>query len=119
MSATLQKIAELTGSNVIGDSTLEVCSVANLNHATPRDLVFCEDERFLGDAFASPAAAIEHARAQMHRLASAIVVYTEETARTYRMRHPRNKFRCARMLGFTATEGGRFPSGFTRDVSIL
>ncbi|ABF41346.1 UDP-3-O-[3-hydroxymyristoyl] glucosamine N-acyltransferase [Candidatus Koribacter versatilis Ellin345] len=58
MSATLQKLAELTGSSLIGDSTLTICSVANLNHATPRDLVFCEDEKYLGDAFASPAAAI-------------------------------------------------------------
>ena len=58
MSATLQKLADYTGSSLIGDSTVVVCSVANLHHATARDLVFCEDEKLLNDAFASPAAAV-------------------------------------------------------------
>ncbi len=58
MSATLQKLAELTGSSLIGDPAVLVCSVANLERATPRDLVFCESEKYLGAAFATPAAAV-------------------------------------------------------------
>jgi hypothetical protein len=33
--------------------------------------------------------------------------------------HPRSRFRSASTLGFTATEAGNTPSGFTSDVSIL
>lgn len=58
MSATLQQLAEATHARLIGDPQTVICSVARIQRATSRDLVFCEDEKLLAEAFASPAAAV-------------------------------------------------------------
>ena len=58
MSATLQELAGITNARLVGDPQTRISCVANIQRATGHDLVFCESEKFLGDAFSSPAAAV-------------------------------------------------------------
>lgn len=58
MSATLQELAVVTKSRVVGDAQVKVSCVAGIQRATERDLVFCESEKFLEEALSSRAAAV-------------------------------------------------------------
>lgn len=58
MSTTLQDLAARINARLVGDPQTTVSGVANIQRASGRDLVFCENEKFLGDALASPAAAV-------------------------------------------------------------
>lgn len=51
-------MAAATKARLIGDPHVVIASVASFQRATAHDLVFCEEERFLPDAFATPAAAV-------------------------------------------------------------
>lgn len=58
MSKTLADIAKQTGARVVGDPNVRVESVASLHSASARDLVFVEDEAYLGAALDSRAGAV-------------------------------------------------------------
>ena len=58
MSATLQEVAAVTKSRLIGDPQVKISSVASIVHATRNALVFCENEKYLDEALASQAAAV-------------------------------------------------------------
>jgi UDP-3-O-[3-hydroxymyristoyl] glucosamine N-acyltransferase len=51
-------IARTIGARVIGDERIEVRAVASIISAGDGDLVFVEDEKYLSEALASPAAAV-------------------------------------------------------------
>jgi UDP-3-O-[3-hydroxymyristoyl] glucosamine N-acyltransferase len=50
MKRSLQQIAEAVGARLHGDGSAEVESVASIGSASPHDLVFVEDEKFLSRA---------------------------------------------------------------------
>ncbi len=58
MSVSLQELAALTHSRVVGDPDAKVSCVASIERASSRDLVFCDNEKFLGEALKSAAAAV-------------------------------------------------------------
>jgi UDP-3-O-[3-hydroxymyristoyl] glucosamine N-acyltransferase len=58
MSATLQEIASVIHARLVGETQTTVTCVANIQRASEHSLVFCENEKFLGDALASSAAAV-------------------------------------------------------------
>ncbi len=58
MSATLQELAAVTKSQIVGDASLKVSCVASIPRASSRDLVFCESEKFFEEALSSNAAAV-------------------------------------------------------------
>ena len=58
MSRTLQELAEITSSRLIGDGSAQVSKVASLAKAQPGDLVFVQDAKSLEDALASRASAV-------------------------------------------------------------
>jgi UDP-3-O-[3-hydroxymyristoyl] glucosamine N-acyltransferase len=58
MKRSLQQIAEAVGARLIGDSSVEVQSVASMESATPRDLIFVDNEKHLEAALQSRAGAI-------------------------------------------------------------
>jgi UDP-3-O-[3-hydroxymyristoyl] glucosamine N-acyltransferase len=55
---SLQEIAEAVGARLHGDGSLEILGVASLGSASPQDLVFVEDEKYLSRALQSGAAAV-------------------------------------------------------------
>jgi UDP-3-O-[3-hydroxymyristoyl] glucosamine N-acyltransferase len=55
---TLQQIADAAGARLQGDAGVEVSGVASIAAATPQDLVFVEDEKYLSRALQSGAAAV-------------------------------------------------------------
>ena len=58
MKRSLQEIAEAVGARLQGDGNVAVSGVASIASATANDLVFVEDEKYLEQALASPAAAV-------------------------------------------------------------
>ena len=58
MSRTLQELAEITSSRLIGDGNVQVSKVASLAKAQPGDLVFVQDAKSLEEALASGASAV-------------------------------------------------------------
>jgi UDP-3-O-[3-hydroxymyristoyl] glucosamine N-acyltransferase len=58
MKCSLQHIAEAVGARLIGESQVEVSAVASIASASPRDLVFVEDEKHLAAALVSRAGAV-------------------------------------------------------------
>ena len=58
MKRTLQQIAEAIEARLHGDKDLEVEGVASLASASPRELVFVEDEKYLSRALQSDAGAV-------------------------------------------------------------
>jgi UDP-3-O-[3-hydroxymyristoyl] glucosamine N-acyltransferase len=58
MSATLKELVAVTKTRLVGDPRITVACVASIQRASDHDVVFCENEKFLGDAFASRAAAV-------------------------------------------------------------
>jgi UDP-3-O-[3-hydroxymyristoyl] glucosamine N-acyltransferase len=58
MSATLQELAAVVNARIVGDPKTTVSSVASLQRASSHDLVFCENEKFLGEALNSHAGAV-------------------------------------------------------------
>jgi UDP-3-O-[3-hydroxymyristoyl] glucosamine N-acyltransferase len=58
MKRSLQQIAEAVEGRLHGDGTVEVAAVASIVSATPRDLVFVEEEKYLPRALQSSAGAI-------------------------------------------------------------
>jgi UDP-3-O-[3-hydroxymyristoyl] glucosamine N-acyltransferase len=58
MKLSLQRIAEAVGARVVGDGAIEAGAVASIEAATPNDLVFVEDEKYLRAALQSQAAAV-------------------------------------------------------------
>ena len=58
MKRSLQQIAEAVGARLHGDGSAEVESVASIGSASPHDLVFVEDEKFLSRALQSDAGAV-------------------------------------------------------------
>jgi UDP-3-O-[3-hydroxymyristoyl] glucosamine N-acyltransferase len=55
---TLQQIAEAAGARLQGNAGVEVSGVASIASATPHDLVFVEDEKYLSRALQSGAGAV-------------------------------------------------------------
>jgi UDP-3-O-[3-hydroxymyristoyl] glucosamine N-acyltransferase len=58
MTQTLAQIAEAVKGRVIGDGNVKISGIASIEMASSGDLVFVEDPKHLGAAFASLAAAI-------------------------------------------------------------
>ena len=58
MKRSLQQVAEAVGARVVGNGRVEVDAVASMESATPRDLIFVEDEKHLPAALQSNAGAI-------------------------------------------------------------
>jgi UDP-3-O-[3-hydroxymyristoyl] glucosamine N-acyltransferase len=58
MKQTLRDLAEKLGCRLLGDSSITVTSVSSLPSANAASIVFVEDAKHLGDALASPAAAV-------------------------------------------------------------
>jgi len=58
MKRSLQQIAEAVGARLLGDGSVEVESVASIASASPHDLVFVEDEKYLSQALQSGAGAV-------------------------------------------------------------
>jgi UDP-3-O-[3-hydroxymyristoyl] glucosamine N-acyltransferase len=90
MTLSLRMVAESVQGEVLGDGAVEVSGIASISQATSVDLVFVEDEKSLGAALESPAAAViagEFARA--HTSSKPLLIST----------HPRLAFaRAARLL---------------------
>jgi UDP-3-O-[3-hydroxymyristoyl] glucosamine N-acyltransferase len=58
MKRTLFEIAEAVGARLIGDGSIVVGRVASIDSASPEDLVFVEDEKYLAAALQSKAGAV-------------------------------------------------------------
>lgn len=58
MKRSVQQIAEAVGARLLGDGSVTVDGVASLVSASPDDLVFVEDEKFLAQALQSDAGAV-------------------------------------------------------------
>ncbi|HWY19945.1 MAG TPA: UDP-3-O-(3-hydroxymyristoyl)glucosamine N-acyltransferase [Candidatus Acidoferrum sp.] len=58
MKRSLQQIAEAVGARLHGDGSVEIDNVASIGSASPRDLVFVEDEKYLSRALQSGAGAV-------------------------------------------------------------
>jgi UDP-3-O-[3-hydroxymyristoyl] glucosamine N-acyltransferase len=58
MTRTLQQIADAVRARLQGDGSIEVDGVASIAGASPRDLVFVEQEKYLAQALESKAAAV-------------------------------------------------------------
>jgi UDP-3-O-[3-hydroxymyristoyl] glucosamine N-acyltransferase len=58
MKRSLQEIAQAVGARLCGDGSVEVESVASIGSASPHDLVFVEDEKYLARALESPAGGV-------------------------------------------------------------
>jgi UDP-3-O-[3-hydroxymyristoyl] glucosamine N-acyltransferase len=55
---SLQEIADAIGARLIGDGSRAVSGVASIGSASPDDLIFVEDEKYLAAALQSPAGAV-------------------------------------------------------------
>jgi UDP-3-O-[3-hydroxymyristoyl] glucosamine N-acyltransferase len=118
MKRSLLSVAQSVQAQVIGDDAIEVSGIASISLATSADLVFVEDEKSLGSALESRAAAViagEFARGNTSSKPLLIC------------RHPRLAFaRAARMLypmptrtpGTHATAVIHASARLGRDVSI-
>lgn len=58
MKRLVQEIAEAVGARLIGDGGVAVGGVASIASASPDDLVFVADEKYLAEALQSPAGAV-------------------------------------------------------------
>jgi UDP-3-O-[3-hydroxymyristoyl] glucosamine N-acyltransferase len=58
MKRSLDQIAAAVGARLLGESRVEVSSVASVESASRADLVFVEDEKHLAEALRSPAGAV-------------------------------------------------------------
>jgi len=58
MKRSLQQIAEAVGARLVGESSVEVASVASMASASKDDLVFVEDQKHLDEALQSGAGAV-------------------------------------------------------------
>ncbi len=58
MKRSLRQIAEAVGARVQGDGSVEIEGVAGIGSASPRDLVFVEEEKYLPRALQSGAGAV-------------------------------------------------------------
>jgi UDP-3-O-[3-hydroxymyristoyl] glucosamine N-acyltransferase len=58
MKRSLDQIAAAVGARLLGESRVEVSSVASIESASRADLVFVEDEKHLAEALRSPAGAV-------------------------------------------------------------
>src|SRR5581483_8774277 len=58
MSVTVQDLATAIQARVVGYGQATISSVASIANASHHDLVFCENEKFLGEALASDAGAV-------------------------------------------------------------
>jgi len=58
MKRSLQEIAEAVRARLIGDGRVEVSAVASIASASPDDLVFVEDQKYLPEALRSAAGAV-------------------------------------------------------------
>jgi UDP-3-O-[3-hydroxymyristoyl] glucosamine N-acyltransferase len=58
MKRSLQQIAEAVGARLQGDGSVEVGGVASIGSASPQDLVFVEDQKYLPRAMQSSAGAV-------------------------------------------------------------
>jgi UDP-3-O-[3-hydroxymyristoyl] glucosamine N-acyltransferase len=58
MKRSLQQIAEEVGARLLGDGRVEAGAVASIASASPNDLVFVEEEKYLSQALESRAAAV-------------------------------------------------------------
>lgn len=58
MKISVKEIAEFVKAQMVGDGEVAISGIASLQSASPRDLVFVENEKHLHAAFASSAAAI-------------------------------------------------------------
>ncbi|HEY3928125.1 MAG TPA: UDP-3-O-(3-hydroxymyristoyl)glucosamine N-acyltransferase [Candidatus Koribacter sp.] len=98
MSATLQELAAAINARVIGPAEATVSSVASITHASRHDLVFCENEKFLGEALASDAGAV---------VAGEFAAATERTKPLLIAKQPRLAFAlAARHLKPSRRKGG-------------
>lgn len=57
-SFSLQQVAEAVEARLVGDGRVKVSGVASIHSASPRDLVFVEEEKFLSQALQSEAGAV-------------------------------------------------------------
>jgi UDP-3-O-[3-hydroxymyristoyl] glucosamine N-acyltransferase len=58
MKRSLQEIADAVGARLCGDGSVEVVGVASIASASPHDLVFVEEEKYLARALQSGAGAV-------------------------------------------------------------
>ena len=58
MKPSLEQIANAVGARLVGDGHIEVSGVASIESASPKDLVFVEDEKYLPAALRSKAGAV-------------------------------------------------------------
>jgi len=90
MTLSLRTVAESVQGKVVGDDAVEVSGIASISRAKSGDLVFVEDEKSLGAALASPAAAVIAGEFARGSVASKPLLIS---------RHPRLAFaRAARLL---------------------
>jgi len=58
MTRSLKQIAEAVKARLQGDGTAEIDGVASIGSASPQDLIFVEEEKYLSRALQSPAGAV-------------------------------------------------------------
>ncbi len=58
MKRSLQQIADAVGARLMGDGRVEVSAVASMDSASPEDLIFVDEEKYLAAALQSRAGAI-------------------------------------------------------------
>jgi UDP-3-O-[3-hydroxymyristoyl] glucosamine N-acyltransferase len=58
MKRSLQQVADAVGARLQGDGSIEIRGVASIASAAAEDIVFVDDERYLGAALGSAAAAV-------------------------------------------------------------
>lgn len=58
MKYSVREVAEFVEAHVVGNSGVELCGMASVQSATPGDLIFVEDEKFLARGLDSPASAL-------------------------------------------------------------
>ncbi|MGB8061909.1 MAG: UDP-3-O-(3-hydroxymyristoyl)glucosamine N-acyltransferase [Candidatus Sulfotelmatobacter sp.] len=58
MKRSLEQIANAVGARLVGDGHVEVSGIASIESASPQDIVFVEDEKYLSAALQSKAGAV-------------------------------------------------------------
>lgn len=92
---TLQEIADAVGARLIGDGSRAVSGVASIGSASPDDLIFVEDEKYLAAALQSPAGAVIGPKSAASASGGIPLLISD---------HPKLAFaRAARMFGEPAT----------------
>jgi len=109
MKRSLQHIAEAVGARLVGDSGVEVASVASMTSASKDDLVFVEDEKHLAAALKSGAGAV---------IAGGFAAAVASTKPLLVSDHPKLAFARAARLLHSALPPEKVPASVSATASV-